>query len=138
MISKMSTQFRAVLDGETRKFPENPEEARRKNEYPTTCYPCKNVQCPYRREENYGKPCQMLWKPAENVNMKPTSRPNPNEQLLRAVEVSVEKALEPLAKLNERLERLERNIKTKAPPNLNGERIPLSRGTNQERIKYVD
>jgi len=145
MSFKMSTQVRAVLDGEIRKFPENPEEARRKNQYPEICFPCKNIQCPYRREENYGKPCQMLWKPAENVNMNPTSKPNPNEQLLRIIEETrikvtegLQRAFKPLTDRLDRIEKINRQINTPHSPTLNGERIPLSAGTNQERIKYVD
>ena len=123
-------------------FPPNLEKESRKNRFPEICFPCKNVQCPYRRQENYGKPCKMQFSQYENTKMKPNSQDNPNEQLLRNLEIGIEETIEKAMKpFEKRLQAME-NAEPRKPINrsLNGSEIPFnhSRGTNQERIHYSD
>lgn len=72
-----------------RKFPLNIAEEFPKSEFPATCSEfCTHIQCPYRREENFGRPCLHRWSNYENegwwqkykLKIAPS---NPNEQLLR-------------------------------------------------------
>lgn len=72
-----------------RKFPINLKEEFQKHEFPETCTElCPHHQCPYHRQENYGRPCFQQWNNYLNEGwwnrFKVTIAPaNPNEQLLR-------------------------------------------------------
>lgn len=97
-----------------RAFPPNLENESRKNRFPEICFPCKNVQCPYRKRENFGKPCKMQFSQYENAKMKPNSQDNPNESLLRNLEIgieeAIEKAMEPFEKRLQAMENTEPSI----------------------------
>lgn len=109
-----------------RSFPPNLEKLHREQAYPEICFPCKNVQCPYRREENYGSLCKMRFSQYENAKMKPNSKPNPNEQLLRNIEIGITEALQEAEAL-EKINDLFRNTKYIVIVEVNGYRITLDK-----------
>jgi len=114
--------FRDFLDGKTERNTDP-----NSSEYPQTC----TKECPHTQCSSYGTP-EMEGKVCRN-------RVKTNQQILDETQNSVTQAVERAFKpLNDRLDEIERQINVSDSPPLNGETIPLSRGTNQERIKYVD
>lgn len=80
--------------------PPNIEELHREHTYPDICTPeCEHITCPYRTEENRGRPCFMKWKQAETKqkNTLPQTIPETSysEKIERSIEKLVNKLLEP-------------------------------------------
>jgi len=98
-----------------RAFPPNLENESRRQKYPQTCSAqCPHRTCGYHTLENYGKPCQMQWKPHKNENMQPNSKSNINETLLRNLEIGIveviEKAMKPFEKRLQAMENAKPSI----------------------------
>ena len=141
----MRSQFQAFLDGEERSVklgkPMNIEEEYRKNEFPQICSAeCPHKTCGYHNQEHYGKPCEMQWAPKETKDKLLTHtipKTSYSESITLMVENAVKKAFKPL---EDRLKAIENtpdyHVTRSLTPTLNGERIRVDRGMNQERIVH--
>ena len=142
--------FRSQLDaisakGEERSAqqlnnPTNYKEEHNKQVFPEICSEeCPHHQCPYHTPENYGKPCFKRWEQYKTPppHMPPSDRPTPyaKASLTQSIEKAVAQAFKPITN---RLEALENQAHYERHPerrSLNGKRIRVDIGTNQERIE---
>ena len=107
--------------------PTNYKEEHNKQVFPEICSEeCPHHQCPYHTPENYGKPCFKHWEQYKTL---------PQPPLEHTIEKAVAQAFKPIT---DRLTALETQAHYERHPelrSLNGKRIRVDIGTNQERIE---
>ena len=140
------TAIRAMLEAIERSAsselnnPPDIDEEHRKTTYPEICSEdCPHRTCPYHTQENYGRPCFMRFEQYKTPpqHMPPSDRPTPyaKASLTQSIEEAVKQAFRPI---EQRLTALENQAGYERHPelrSLNGKRIRLDIGTNQERIE---